>query len=168
MREGATMPANLINLLQRLSENQVDFVIVGGFAAVFHGSTLVTQDIDVCCDFSAPNLMRLWKAIKDLHPVHRLSPKRIPLQMTPAFCTGLKNLYLETDMGVLDCLGSILGLGDFETVKKHSMEIKAPGGQTFRVLTIDALILAKKAMDRPKDKETVIQLQAIRNKKRAE
>jgi len=159
------MSGNLIDILQRLSTNKVDFVIVGGFAAVVHGSTMVTQDIDICCNFSEINLKSLYKAIKDLHPVHRLTPKRIPLRITPGFCKGLKNLYLDTDIGTLDCLSSVLGIGDFKRVRKCSVVIKDTRKNTFRVLSLDALILAKKAMGRPKDKETVIQLQAILSQK---
>lgn len=159
------MTGNLIDILQRLSASQVDFVIIGGFAAVAHGSTLVTQDIDICCEFSEINLNKLQKAIEDIHPVHRLTPKRIPLRITPGFCKGLKNLYLDTDLGTLDCLSSVLGIGNFKKVKKCSIKIKGMNSQMFRVLSLDALILAKEAMGRPKDKETVIQLQAILDQK---
>ena len=159
------MNGNLIDILQRLSEHHVDFVIIGGFAAVTHGSTLVTQDIDICCEFSETNLKKLQKAIEDLHPVHRLTPKRIPLQITPEFCKGLNNLYLNTDIGILDCLSSVLGIGNFKKVRKCSVTIKGMNNQKFRVLSLDALIVAKKAMGRAKDKETVIQLQAILDKK---
>jgi len=159
------MTDSLIDILQRLSECHVDFVIVGGFAAVAHGSTMVTQDLDICCDFSRSNLMKLQKAIVDIHPVHRLTPKRIPLKITPKFCKGLKNLYIDTDVGSLDCLSSVLGIGNFKKVRKHSVTVKGMNNRTFRVLALDALILAKKAMGRPKDRETVIQLQAIIDKK---
>jgi hypothetical protein len=159
------MSGNLIDILQRLSASHVDFVIIGGFAAVVHGSTLVTQDIDICCEFSETNLKKLQKAIEDIHPVHRLTPKRIPLQITSGSCKDLNNLYLDTDIGTLDCLSSVLGIGDFKKVRKCSVTIKGMNNQTFRVLSLDALILAKKAMDRPKDKETVIQLQAILDQK---
>jgi len=159
------MNGNLFDILQRLSEHHVDFVIIGGFAAVTHGSTLVTQDIDICCEFSETNLKKLQKAIKDIHPVHRLTPKRIPLQITPEFCKGLKNLYLDTDIGTLDCISSVLGIGNFRKVRKCSITIKGMNNQKFRVLSLHALIAAKKAMGRPKDRETVIQLQAILEKK---
>ena len=49
---------------------EFDFVVVGGYAVVAHGGTLVTQDLDVCCDFSADNLLRMQEALGDLHPVH--------------------------------------------------------------------------------------------------
>jgi molybdopterin-guanine dinucleotide biosynthesis protein len=40
------------SLLSRLIDHHVDFVIVGGFAAVAHGSSLLTQDVDICCRLS--------------------------------------------------------------------------------------------------------------------
>ena len=42
---------DLNSLLQRLIRHRVDFVVVGGYAAVAHGSSLVTMDVDICCDF---------------------------------------------------------------------------------------------------------------------
>ncbi len=67
------MTGNLFDLLQRLSKAGVDFVTVGGFAGVVHGCTCVTQDIDICCDFSADNLLRLQEALKDVDAVHRMT-----------------------------------------------------------------------------------------------
>lgn len=51
------MTTEFQNLLDRLQQAEVDFVIVGGFAAMMHGSSLMPQDIDVCCNFSPDNLM---------------------------------------------------------------------------------------------------------------
>jgi hypothetical protein len=151
---------NLNNLLERLVHHQVDFVVVGGYAAVAHGSTLVTLDVDICCAFTGRNLLKLQGAIRDLHPVHRMTPKRLPLALTARSCKGLKNLYLDTDEGQLDCLGTVLGIGAFPEVKRRSVEIELPFGHC-RLLAIDALIEAKEAMGRPKDKESVLQLKAI-------
>ena len=106
--------ADFENLLARLIEHRVEFVLVGGFAATAYGGTLLTQDVDVCLRFSPDNLMRLQEALADLHPVHRMTPQRLPLRLTPETCRDLKNLYLDTDLGQLDCLGTIQGVGDFE------------------------------------------------------
>jgi len=106
--------SDFFNLLQRLANASVDFVIVGGFAGVIHGCTCVTQDIDICCDFSPANLLRLQKAISDLHPVHRLTPQRKKLRLTKKTCGQFKNLNLDTDIGQLDCLSSIDGIGDYK------------------------------------------------------
>jgi len=151
---------DLEGLLTRLIEYDVDFVVVGGFAAVAHGGTMLTQDIDICCDFSAENILRLQQAVADLHPVHRMTPDRLPLTLTSENCRGLKNLYLDTDYGQLDCLSSVKGLGHFAEVKKGSIRVELNAGAC-RILAIDALIKAKEAMGRPRDAETVLELRAI-------
>ncbi|HNS22983.1 MAG TPA: hypothetical protein PKH24_20965 [Sedimentisphaerales bacterium] len=150
-------------LLTRLLEHQVDFVLVGGFAAVAYGSTLMTQDLDVCLRFETDNLTRLQESLADLHPTHRMTPKRLPWQLTVEVCKDLKNLYLTTDLGQLGCLGMIQAIGDFEHVKKHSVAVPLPAG-ICRILDLDALIRSKEAMNRPRDRETVVQLKAIRQR----
>ena len=153
------------SLLNRLIQSKVEFVIVGGFAAVAHGVSLPTQDIDVCCRFTPENLLRLQEALAGLHPVHRMVPSRPPLQLTMETCAGLRNLYLDTDWGQLDCLGDILGVGEYQDVAAHSVPVELPGG-TCRILTIDALIWAKEAMGRQRDREAALQLRAIRERER--
>ena len=154
---------DLEDLVSRLIRYEVEFVIVGGFAAVTHGSPLLTQDIDVCCAFSPDNLMRLQAALSDLHPVHRMPPARPPLELTPETAGDFKNLYLDTDHGQLDCLSLVDGVGNFEQAKKDSIEITLPEG-TCRVLSLDALIRSKEAMNRPRDRQAVLQLKAIRER----
>jgi len=139
--------------------------VVGGFAAVAHGVTLLTQDIDVCCPFTPDNLMRLQAALADLHPVHRMPPGRPPLRLTRETATEFGNLYLDTDGGQIDCLGEITGVGDYARVRAQSIEIQLAGGPC-RVLSIDALIMAKQAMGREKDRETILQLRAIQERTR--
>ena len=73
---------NLSELTRRLIEAQVEFVLIGGFAAVAHGVTLVTRDVDICCRFTERNLLRIQQAFADLHPVHRSRPD-LPLALTP-------------------------------------------------------------------------------------
>ncbi len=155
------MKSDLPSLLKRLVGAGVDFVLVGGYAGVVHGCTLVTQDVDICCNFSPGNLLALQKAIADLHPVHRMTPGCQPLELTAENAGQFKNLYLDTDLGHLDCLSEIQGLGDYDKVAKASQTTEIDG-LPLRVLTIDALIVAKEAMNRPRDREIVRQLRAIK------
>lgn len=150
---------NLSELTRRLIESQVEFVLVGGFAAAAHGVLLLTSDVDICCQFSEENLMRIQKAFSDLHPVHRSRPD-LALQLTPEQCTSLKNLYLKTDLGVVDCLSQVLGIGNFNEVLKHSVEVELPCGKC-RIIDIEALIRAKEAMNRDHDRITVKHLKEI-------
>jgi hypothetical protein len=151
---------NLSELMRRLIAAQVEFVLVGGFAALAHGVMRSTRDVDICCRFSEANLMRIQRAFADLNPVHR--PRTdIPLQLTPELCASLKNLYLKTDLGIVDCLGEVLGVGNFDEVAKHSIELELPSGKC-RVIDIDTLIIAKEAMDRDHDRITVRHLKEIK------
>jgi hypothetical protein len=136
------MRSDFPSLLRRLVDAGVDFVIVGGYAGVVHGCTLVTQDVDICCSFSPGNLLALQKAIADLHPVHRMTPGRQPLKLTAENAGQFRNLYLDTDLGHLDCLSEIQGLGGYDELAKASQTIAIDGSGC--VLTIDALIVAKR------------------------
>jgi hypothetical protein len=153
------------DLLTRLIETQVDFVLVGGFAGVVHGCSCVTQDIDICCDFSPENLLALQKAVSNLHPVHRMTPARKKLNLTEQTCPQFKNLYLDTDIGQLDCLSFIDGLGDYQMVKQASELIKIKD-VSLRILSLDGLIKAKKAMNRPRDRQVIFELEAIKKLKK--
>ncbi len=155
------MNSDFYSLLEKLSQARVDFVLIGGFAGVTYGCTMVTEDIDICCDFRPNNLLKLQKAIADLNPVHRMTPNKIPLKLTEENCKNLKNLYLDTDLGQLDCVNYVQGVGDFVKVKAQSSSI-AVDDVSYLVLNLDVLIDAKKAMGRPRDTEAVIQLESIK------
>lgn len=153
--------SDLRNLLHRLARAGVEFVIVGGYAGVVHGCTYVTQDIDTCCDFSPANLLALQQALCDVHPVHRMTPGRKSLDLTPENVADFKDLYLDTDIGRLDCLSYIDDVGSYEQVKHASQRVEVEG-IPFNVLSIDALIVAKRTMSRARDREAIRQLQAIK------
>lgn len=150
-----------MNLLERLVGAGVDFVVVGGFAGVAHGCSFVTQDIDICCGFDPENLVRLQKALSGINPVHRMTPKRKKLELTEKNGGKFKNLYLDTDIGQLDCVGFVEGIGDYSQVKRASVSVKMQNIEIC-VLSIDALIKAKQAMNRPRDRQAVLQLEAIK------
>ena len=154
---------DLVKILQRLLENQVEFVLIGGFAAVVHGSSLVTQDLDICFLFNEANLSRLLKALRDLHPRHRSFKKTKALEKEASKLLRYKNLYLETDWGRLDLLKETGGLGSYKILLSHTIQINLLG-HPCKVLNIEALIQAKEFMKRPKDKETILQLRAIQEK----
>jgi hypothetical protein len=150
----------LNQILERLNGAGVEYVVVGGLAAVFHGVPLVTRDIDICMPLTEENLLRLETAIADLHPFHRETPKRLPFSVAADFPRGLKNIYLRTDWGVLDCLGEIKGIGDFAAVSQRSLLVNLPIGAC-RILNLEALIDAKSALDRPQDQLSLIYLKEI-------
>src|SRR5688572_18446008 len=96
-------------LLERLDDAGLAFVIVGGYAAVSHGSAYVTKDVDICILFSEENVAKLRQALKELHPQHRMIPGQLSFLTEPKPGEPLANLYLKTDIGMIDVLSSVLG-----------------------------------------------------------
>jgi predicted nucleotidyltransferase len=154
-------------LLQRLSDANIDFVIVGGVAAVLHGASTVTRDLDVCATLSDENLQKLRNALGDLHPMHRIAAPRMSFLDTPAPGVPLKNLYLQTDLGALDLLSSITGVGDLDQVRASAVEVEL-FGRKVKVMGLGQLILAKEAVARPKDLLTATELRVILSQTRTE
>jgi len=154
----------LTEILKRLIAAKVEFSLIGGQASRHYGVSLVTEDVDVCTRFTPENLRRIESALKDFHPRHRLTANKLPLELTDELCQRLKNLYLITDLGILDCLGEVKGIGDFDAVLQQSALKDFPFG-SFYVLKIDALIQAKNAVGRPHDLVAVTQLRAIKEKR---
>jgi acyl carrier protein phosphodiesterase len=150
-------------LLTRLKDSGLDFVVIGGVCVNYHGAPLATFDLDICCPFGEENVRRIESAVKDLHPTHRLTANKLPLEMTRSSFADLKNLYLETDLGKLDCLSEVAGIGNFDAVRKRSIVAHMPYGE-FRFLRIDALIEAKKVVGRPRDLDAIRQLAAIKER----
>lgn len=148
-------------LLLRLVEQEFEFVLIGGAAAVAYGVAVRTQDLDICCPFTADSLMRLQTALGDLHPVHRMTPDKQPLEPTRDDCRLMKNLYIGTDLGQLDCLSFVTGVGDYEAVKQDSVDLDLEG-KVCRILSIDALIRSKVAVGGMKDIRTAAELRAIK------
>ena len=153
---------DLKKLLETLLENKIDFVLIGGFAAVVHGSTLVTQALDICMAMSDYNVENLRKILKDYDPWHRMNRKaRLSFLEHPKTTEGLNNIYLQTDLGILDILSETQPAGNFETIKKNSIEIPLYGHKC-KIISIDDLIKVKEKMNRPKDVQAVIELKKIR------
>jgi hypothetical protein len=150
----------LEEIIRRLIQAGVAFVVIGGYAAVVHGAVDLTRDVDVCLPFDEANLLKLQTALSDLHPRHRLTLHHAPLTLEAGHCQGWRNLYLATDSGIIDCLGEVLGVGGFDEVLAASEAVSTPIG-VFRILTIPALMVAKEAVGRPHDLRTVAELRCL-------
>jgi len=83
--------------------------------------------------------------------------------LTSETAAEFRNLYLETDWGQLDCFPEVSGAGTYEQAIHESAEIELAAGPC-RILSDSALLQAKEAMDRPRDREAIVQLRAIRER----
>src|SRR5665213_35490 len=149
------------DLLQRLTDNHVEFVVIGGVAAILHGSPRTTLDIDVCVLLTEPNLSKILSMLCGINPRFRMRPDKMPVPDDPERMRGLNNLCLDTDLGTIDFLTEVSGVGVYADALRES-EIKDAGGFPCGVLPLDALISAKRAANRLKDRLAVLELEAIR------
>jgi predicted nucleotidyltransferase len=155
----------LMDLLKRLNDAGVEFVVIGGVAAIAHGSARVTADLDVCAPLKEPNISRILDALRGIRPRHRMRPDKPPLPDDPARFKDFKNLNVLTELGIIDILSEVNGVGAFDQVVHHSM-VTEMGDMRIRILDLDALIAAKQAANRPKDRVAVTELKIIREKGR--
>lgn len=152
---------NLQKLLRFLVQSPLDFVLIGGFAAVLHGCNQTTRDMDVCVVLSPDQIKLLRKILKPLHPKHRMTHDKLSFLDHPKDLADIKNLYLETDLGVLDIVSQVEAVGDFHDVIKNADEIPLYGGRC-HLISIHDLIQSKEALGRYRDLVVVEELKAIK------
>ena len=148
-------------MLQGLVKSEVDFVVVGGVAGSAHGSAHVTNDLDICYDPAPANLERLAAQLARWRAYPREIEPGLPFIMDVRTLRAAPLLTLQTSEGALDCLDAIRGVGDWKAVRRKSERVEA-FGVTLRILTLDALIDAKRATGRPKDMVQLVELEALR------
>jgi hypothetical protein len=147
--------------LRLLTQHQVEFVIVGGVAISAHGSSYLTYDLDVAYARTRDNLKRLAAALASYHPRPRDLPADLSFVWDEQALQHGTNFTLTTDLGNLDLLGEVTGLGDYAHVRAQSVVMNLFGLQC-RVLSLDALIITKRAAGRPKDLLALPELEALR------
>jgi predicted nucleotidyltransferase len=154
-----------LDLLKRLNDHGVRYVLIGGVAGIAHGLTRQTRDIDVCAPLDEENVSRILAAYRDIHPRHRMHPDRPAVSDDPHNLRGFKNLYLLTDLGPIDFLSELEGTGDFDELLRHTVELQLHG-VLCRVLDLDTLIQLKRATGRRKDLYDLAELEVIRTRLR--
>jgi hypothetical protein len=132
-------------------------------AAAAHGSSVVTEDVDICIRFDLPTLTRLLSALRGSQPRQRMQPERSALAEDPAAYVGWRNLYLVTDEGQLDLLSEISGVGSLDALLRGAAALDL-GGFECRVMGVEDLICAKRTLGRPKDLRAALELEAMRGK----
>jgi predicted nucleotidyltransferase len=147
-------------LLNRLLDQGVDFVIIGGVAAVLHGSAYVTRDLDLCYSRTPDSLGRLVAALEPFEPRLRGAPSDLPFKWDVRTLRAGLNFTLDTDIGAIDLLGEVAGIGGYPEALAGSEPIEL-FGRRCRVLTLEALIRSKRAAGRQRDLEHVMALEAL-------
>jgi predicted nucleotidyltransferase len=134
-----------------LAGHQVEFVLVGGAAVVAHGSTLMTQDLDILYRVDRANVTRLLKALDDLDAYVFNDPRRLRFGFDHLNNHG--HHLTETKAGRLDLLGSIGKHGDvhYEHVIDDAVTLAVFGVQ-IPCIALERLIEIKRELGRPRDR----------------
>lgn len=144
-----------------LAQHNVDFVIIGGVAATLHGSSYLTKDLDVCYARNEGNLERLADALRSVNARLRGAPEDIPFRVDAETLRKGLNFTFATDIGPVDLLGEVAGVGGFKEARADAV-VHELFGFKCAILSLDKLIAAKRAAGRTKDLLTIPELEAIR------
>lgn len=147
--------------LKSLTNEKVDFVVVGGLAISAHSTGYITTDLDFCYLRTRENLKRIVAALAPFEPRFRHFPENLPFVWDERTLQNGTNFTLVTTIGDIDLLGEVAGIGDYEAVEKESL-VDTLYGCEVRILTVEGLIKAKRAAGRAKDLLVLPELEAIK------
>jgi hypothetical protein len=143
--------ADLLAAMRLLYEGGVDFIVVGGVAAVLNGAPVSTFDLDIVPARDKANIDRLLEVLQSAHATYRLQPDR-RLVPTADHLRTAGHHNLATDYGALDVLGTIgRGLG-YEDLLPHTVEIDVGNGVRVRVLDLATIVQMKEELGDDKDR----------------
>ena len=145
-----------------LAEHGVEFIIVGGQAEALMGGARVTYDVDLCYRRTPDNLERLATALGTLNLTLRGAPPELKFRLDAQALALGQNYTFEVDgQYPLDFLGYLEPIGTYEDLLPHAETLDIAGRPT-RVIGLDDLIRIKRYLGRPKDRESLLQLEAIK------
>lgn len=148
-------------IVRGLVAHDIAFVVIGGVAAAAHGSTRVTNDLDICYDAAEwSNVARLAALLAAWDAYPRGVEPGLPFFMDRRTLRTSPIMTLDTAEGALDVLDRVEGVGTYPQVRRRSTPIAA-FGTDFRVLDLPALIDAKRAAARPRDLDQLPELEAL-------
>jgi predicted nucleotidyltransferase len=154
------MAVDLAQIIPPLVRAKVDFILIGGMAAILHGSARVTFDVDLVYSRTPENIEHLAAALAPHAPYLRDAPPNLPFAWdAKTICSGL-NFTLTTGVGDVDLFGELAGGETYRDLLPHSFDVDAFGVR-FKCLDLPTLIRIKEAASRPKDREAVAELRVL-------
>jgi len=154
--------ADLESLLEALQNADVEFIVVGGAAAVLHGAPITTQDIDVVHRTEAANVEKLLAVLRDLNArVRDLAGRDI--EPDAALLGGVGQVKLTTSLGPLDLLCRLHDGRVYDDLIAHTVDM-TDGTLDLHVLDLPTLIEIKSTTGRARDQLVVPILVALQRK----
>ena len=145
---------DMIQLLVELDAGEVEFIVVGGVAAVLQAVPIVTVDVDIVHRRSAENVERLLAVLSRLEARFWPDPGNRRLPPRASDLEGRGHLLLQTRLGRLDVLCQITGERGFEELLPHT-EVINDRELHLRVLDLPTLALVKTEAGSAKDRLAV-------------
>ena len=154
--------ADLAALIENLTSAGVEFIVVGGAAAVLHGAPTSTIDLDIVHRQTPDNVNRLLDVLTRLDTIYR-DPAGRHIVPTADALMGQGQLNLITKLGPLDSLCRLHDGRGYDELAKHTV-VLSDGDVAIRVLDLETLIEVKESTKRPRDKLVVPLLVALRER----
>lgn len=152
-------------LLRTLNGHGVSYVLIGGFAAVAHGSILPTEDVDISPSTERANLDRLAGALREVGARIRTDnePGGVEFPCDGAFLAAQPlMLNLVTAFGDLDLTLAPAGFPNgYDDLAGRAVVIDVGDGAATRVAALDDVITSKRAAGRTKDLAALPYLEAL-------
>lgn len=153
-----------VRVLATLHRHDVLFVLVGGLAAVAHGSTLATADIDIAPERSAENLDRLAAALRELDAKIRIDDAEgVDFPVDAAFLAAQPHLLnLVTTAGDVDLTVTPAAFPNgYDDLLPGAVAVDLGGDSSTLVAALRDIIASKEAAGRPKDQMALPYLYAL-------
>ncbi len=149
-------------LLNVLDRHEVAYVMIGGLAAVIHGSPIPTQDLDITPASGTDNLARLSSALTDLGARIRADgvPDGLPFAHDAESLAAVQVWNLTTRFGDLDISFVPSGTAGFADLDRSAEPVEF-AGVVVRVASLADVIRSKQAANRPKDQRVLPALREI-------
>ena len=148
-------------LLRRLTARGVDFVVIGGVAAVLWGSPRNTFDLDISFALDDGNVEALGSVLVELGAQLKGVDEELPFVPDSRTLRHVELLTLRTAIGEIDLLAHPAGSPGYDTLRKRAARVDI-GDFYVLIASIEDLISMKRAAGREKDLGDVAELEAIR------
>lgn len=148
---------NLTALLESLLQAGVEFILVGGLAAVVQGAPVTTMDVDILHHRTPENVARLFDFLQATAAIQRRPDDQVIVPRQEDLL-GQGHHLLSTPLGPLDVLGAIEAGHTYETLLAHCVAVEFRG-HTLQVLDLETLIQLKRESKEPKDRLRLLVLE---------